>query len=167
MEQAGLADHHGPCGYDQWPKSQAILPTYQIKIFSKEWFKDLLYKDHMCFMQKDHNKQTNDQLMETGTPSEDDQVQDKPKVVQRKTIFESNGCYWHGCPKRMTRRSQLRTDFHMKASDAYKRTFKLWCYEATEQYDSIQNLDGGLFSQYVNTFMKMKLTLSWRSTKNY
>uniref|UniRef100_A0A915K3S5 Uncharacterized protein n=1 Tax=Romanomermis culicivorax TaxID=13658 RepID=A0A915K3S5_ROMCU len=37
-----------------------------------------LEDDHMCFMQKDQDKQTDHQFIDTETP-EDDQVQDKPK----------------------------------------------------------------------------------------
>jgi hypothetical protein len=35
--------------------------------------------------------------------------------------------------------------------------FEVWHYEKLEQYDPVTNPDGGLFTGYVNTFMKMKL----------
>uniref|UniRef100_A0A915IAW3 Uncharacterized protein n=1 Tax=Romanomermis culicivorax TaxID=13658 RepID=A0A915IAW3_ROMCU len=44
MTEAGLANHQGPCGFKEWPKFQAIMSGYQIKVFSKERYKDLLYK---------------------------------------------------------------------------------------------------------------------------
>jgi len=34
---------------------------------------------------------------------------------------------------------------------------EVWHYEKTEKYDKDCNPDGGLFSQYVNCFMKLKL----------
>uniref|UniRef100_A0A915HTU9 Uncharacterized protein n=1 Tax=Romanomermis culicivorax TaxID=13658 RepID=A0A915HTU9_ROMCU len=35
--------------------------------------------------------------------------------------------------------------------------FEVWHYDNIEQYHSTRNPDGGLFTQYVNTFMEMKL----------
>uniref|UniRef100_A0A915KFT0 Uncharacterized protein n=1 Tax=Romanomermis culicivorax TaxID=13658 RepID=A0A915KFT0_ROMCU len=48
MTQAGLANHQGPCSFHQWGKLQTVLlPDYQIKIFSKERFKDLIFRGSM------------------------------------------------------------------------------------------------------------------------
>uniref|UniRef100_A0A915KIS9 Uncharacterized protein n=1 Tax=Romanomermis culicivorax TaxID=13658 RepID=A0A915KIS9_ROMCU len=46
MTLAGLANPQGSCRFHRWEKLQAVLlPNYQIKIFSKEWFKDLIFRD--------------------------------------------------------------------------------------------------------------------------
>uniref|UniRef100_A0A915HKD1 Uncharacterized protein n=1 Tax=Romanomermis culicivorax TaxID=13658 RepID=A0A915HKD1_ROMCU len=45
MAKAALANHQRSCGFHQWEKLQAVLlPDYQIKIFSKERFKDLIFR---------------------------------------------------------------------------------------------------------------------------
>jgi len=45
MTQSGLGDWKDLCGLDQVAKIQAFLePNYQIKIFSKDAFNDLIYK---------------------------------------------------------------------------------------------------------------------------
>uniref|UniRef100_A0A915HZI6 Uncharacterized protein n=1 Tax=Romanomermis culicivorax TaxID=13658 RepID=A0A915HZI6_ROMCU len=35
--------------------------------------------------------------------------------------------------------------------------FEVWHYKAVDRYDQISNPDGGLFTSYVNTFMKLKM----------
>uniref|UniRef100_A0A915IP31 Uncharacterized protein n=1 Tax=Romanomermis culicivorax TaxID=13658 RepID=A0A915IP31_ROMCU len=67
MKDAGLEVHRGPCSFNIWVKFQAILPNYQIKVFSKEWLKDLPYKDHQCYMQP--NKEEEDE--DISTPATD------------------------------------------------------------------------------------------------
>uniref|UniRef100_A0A915JU04 Uncharacterized protein n=1 Tax=Romanomermis culicivorax TaxID=13658 RepID=A0A915JU04_ROMCU len=58
MTQAGLANHQVSCGFHQWEKQQAVLlPYYQIKIFSKEGYKDLIFSGYSCFMQPVDNEQ--------------------------------------------------------------------------------------------------------------
>jgi len=45
MTQSGLGDWKDLCGLDQVAKIQTFLePHYQIKIFSKDAFNDLIYK---------------------------------------------------------------------------------------------------------------------------
>uniref|UniRef100_A0A915HI91 Uncharacterized protein n=1 Tax=Romanomermis culicivorax TaxID=13658 RepID=A0A915HI91_ROMCU len=37
------------------------------------------------------------------------------------------------------------------------KIFEVWHYNKEEQYHPTKNPEGGVFTQYVNTFMKMKL----------
>uniref|UniRef100_A0A915K1C8 Uncharacterized protein n=1 Tax=Romanomermis culicivorax TaxID=13658 RepID=A0A915K1C8_ROMCU len=65
MVQAGLVNHQRSCGFHQWEKLQAVLlPHYEIKIFSKEGFKDLTFKGHLCFMQPVGNEQIEEDTMQ-------------------------------------------------------------------------------------------------------
>uniref|UniRef100_A0A915KGB3 Uncharacterized protein n=1 Tax=Romanomermis culicivorax TaxID=13658 RepID=A0A915KGB3_ROMCU len=52
MTEAGLTNYKGSCSFHQWEQLRTVLlPDYQIKIFSKELFKDLIFRGHLCFMQ--------------------------------------------------------------------------------------------------------------------
>jgi hypothetical protein len=46
MTQAGLANHKGPCGRDEWTALQSALGygRYQLKIFDKDTFSSLIYQ---------------------------------------------------------------------------------------------------------------------------
>jgi len=37
---------------------------------------------------------------------------------------------------------------------------EVWHYDKFEMYDKDKNQDGGLFSQYVNCFMKLKMVFT-------
>uniref|UniRef100_A0A915KAR5 DNA-directed DNA polymerase n=1 Tax=Romanomermis culicivorax TaxID=13658 RepID=A0A915KAR5_ROMCU len=115
MTQAFLDNHQGSCRFITRKKLQAVLlPDYQIKIFSKEWFKDLIFRGHLCFIQPVSNKQI-----------EEDTMQEK--VLPQ-----------------------------MELSNILK-IFEVWHYDNVEQHHPTKNPEGGFFTQYLNTFMKMKL----------
>uniref|UniRef100_A0A915JXA7 Uncharacterized protein n=1 Tax=Romanomermis culicivorax TaxID=13658 RepID=A0A915JXA7_ROMCU len=50
--------------------------------------------------------------------------------------------------------SKLRRKMYLKQMT---RIFDVWHHDNVEQYRPTKNPDGGLFTQYVDTFMKMKL----------
>uniref|UniRef100_A0A915K1U8 Uncharacterized protein n=1 Tax=Romanomermis culicivorax TaxID=13658 RepID=A0A915K1U8_ROMCU len=65
MTLTGLTNYQGSCGFHQWEKLQTVLlPNYQIKIFSKEQFKDLIFRGHLCFMQPVGNEQVEEDTMQ-------------------------------------------------------------------------------------------------------
>uniref|UniRef100_A0A915HP07 Uncharacterized protein n=1 Tax=Romanomermis culicivorax TaxID=13658 RepID=A0A915HP07_ROMCU len=41
------------------------------------------------------------------------------------------------------------------------KVFEAWHYNAVNRYEWISNLYGGLFTSYVNTFIKMKMVEGW------
>uniref|UniRef100_A0A915JE73 Uncharacterized protein n=1 Tax=Romanomermis culicivorax TaxID=13658 RepID=A0A915JE73_ROMCU len=43
--------------------------------------------------------------------------------------------------------------------EAILKIFEVWHFDSVEQYHPTKNPDGGLFTRYVNTFMKMKSTI--------
>uniref|UniRef100_A0A915KEX4 Uncharacterized protein n=1 Tax=Romanomermis culicivorax TaxID=13658 RepID=A0A915KEX4_ROMCU len=45
----------------------------------------------------------------------------------------------------------------VKLYDKILKIFEVWHYNNVEQYHPMRNPDGGLFTEYVNTFMKLKL----------
>uniref|UniRef100_A0A915L1T2 Uncharacterized protein n=1 Tax=Romanomermis culicivorax TaxID=13658 RepID=A0A915L1T2_ROMCU len=45
------------------------------------------------------------------------------KILERTTVYEFYGCYWHAFLKCMKNRHQLTADNDTKAADAHERTF--------------------------------------------
>uniref|UniRef100_A0A915HGE1 Uncharacterized protein n=1 Tax=Romanomermis culicivorax TaxID=13658 RepID=A0A915HGE1_ROMCU len=45
------------------------------------------------------------------------------------------------------------------------KVFEIWYYNNVEQYHPTKNPDSGLFTQYFNTFMKMKLLLKGQPSR--
>uniref|UniRef100_A0A915KAI4 Uncharacterized protein n=1 Tax=Romanomermis culicivorax TaxID=13658 RepID=A0A915KAI4_ROMCU len=83
---------------------------------------------HLCFMQPVGNEQ-----------------------IKEEDVFETNDKGVNDDNTRLTMQEKILRQ--MELGDI----FEVWHYNNIEQYHPTKNPDDGLFPQYVNTFMKMKL----------
>uniref|UniRef100_A0A915KBF4 DNA-directed DNA polymerase n=1 Tax=Romanomermis culicivorax TaxID=13658 RepID=A0A915KBF4_ROMCU len=151
MIQAGLANYQGSCGFYHWEKLQTVLlPNYQIKIFSKEQFKDLIFRRHLCFMQSVGNEEVEEEdVFETNDEAFFGGHTNAIKLYHKMYYNED------GTPLEKINYVDVCSLYPVINKCGKYPTVLL--YDNVEQYHPTRNPDGGFFAQYVNTSVEMKL----------